>query len=478
MVFSALLSLLPSQLAFAASDQLIATSDSTYQMTKGTTFTVEIKAFISSSATPQTATGNVKYSTGQLKVVSAQANGSGFGSPSITPGSGVVNFKASRSSSGKGIVKLFDITFQAIGAGTAIVEFTGDSHVNEVNKVNGEKTTYKSSVFSITNPVPSSSPSTAPRPSVSVRPSVAPVPVTTSTPLPTSSPDPESTTPTPDPNGIVTSVNVDPSYTSGVVTWKVNAENPKSTMAYGSRPSELSQRATVTQTQDGSFSASIANLQPGERYYFTITGGGNNDKTGTYSSAMTTNGYPVTIVVSENKIVAQGAQVKINNITRTTGTDGKVTIGLAAGEYSGKIITSTASLDIKLTVVKKSIPSDGSAPPSQPFPFDLTSSPLEQGPGSGTAILTFVGVLIAGTALISVGFIGFMAYRRRKFESGPGSSSTTVIIDDGYNWQKQEKVQQPQNYVKHTTNTDDQHRYNNSVYINDEEPLDMFERKK
>lgn len=473
MVFSALLSLLPSQLALAASDQLIATSDSTYQMTKGTTFTVEIKAFISSSAAPQTANGNVKYSTGQLKVVSAQANGSGFGSPSITPGSGVVNFQASRSSSSKGVVKVFDITFQAIGAGTAIVEFTGDS------RVNGATTTYKSSVFSITNPVPSSSPSVAPKPSVSVRPSVAPVPITSTTPTPSASPDPETTVPTPDPTGIVTSVNVDPNYTSVVITWKVTADNPKSTMAYGSRSSNLDQRAVVTQAQDGSFSASIANLQPGERYYFTITGSGNDNKTGTYSSAITTNGYPVTIVVSENKISAQGAQVKINNVTRTTGTDGKVTIGLAAGEYTGKITTSTASLDVKLIVVKKTIPTDGSAPPAQPFPFELTSSPLEQGPGSGSAILTFVGVLIAGTALISVGFIGFIAYRRRKFESGSGGSgpSTTVIIDDGYTWQKQDQMQQPQPPVKHTTTTDSQRHYNSSVYIDDEEPVDIFERK-
>lgn len=477
LLFTSLLSLIPSNVSFAASDQLIITTD-TYQMTTGTTFTVGVKAFISSTATPQTAVGSVHYPAGQLKVTATPTSDSGFGSPSLSQSSGSVSFNASRSSTTKGVVKIFDITFQAIGAGTAVVEFTGDS------KVNNAVTTYKSAVFSITSPTPVSSPSTTPKPSSSPKPSVAPVPITSTTPTPTPSTDPDVVVlPTPDPNGIVTDVDVSPNYTSGKITWKVNASNPTSTVSYGSKSSDLSKQAAVSKNTDGTFSTTVNSLAPGERYYFTITGSGDGNKTGTYSSTLTTSGFPVTIIVTENGTVASGAQVRVNNVTRTTNGDGKTTLGLAEGSYTGKITTSTATLDITLTVAKKTIPSDGSSPETQSFTFDLKSSALDQGSGSGTTVLTFIGVIIGGTALIGLGFVGFMAYRRRQYESGAGNttSGSTVIIDDGYNWHEQDTRQSsaapsplpPQPPVS----ISQPHQHNNSVYIDEEEPADMFDKK-
>lgn len=476
MFVSSLLSLLPSNVSFAANDQLLITNDSTYQVSVGASFTVGVKAFISSTANPQTAVGSVRYPTGQLRVVSAQPNDSGFGNPSLSQSSGSVGFNASRSSTTKGVVKIFDITFQAVGSGTAVVEFSGDSIVNN------STTTYKSGVFSITSPTPSSTPSSTPKPSNSPKPSVAPVPIVSSTPTPTPSSTPDVVIlPTPDPNGVVTNVDTTPSYTSGKISWKVNAENPSSTLSYGTKSSDLNKQAAVSKNADGTFSTAIDSLVPGQTYYFTINGSGSGDKKGTYSSTLTTSGYPVTITVTENGAAANGAQVRINNLTRTTNTDGKTSIGLAEGKYTAKITTSTANQEFELTVVKKTIPNDGSSPETQTFTYDLKSSALDQGGGSGTAILTFVGVLIGGTALVGLGFVGFMAYRRRQYESGAGptGSQSTVIIDDGYNWREQVTSQPlaPPSTPQQLYPTPTEHPHNNSVYIDEEEPEDMFDKK-
>lgn len=476
MVTSALVSLLPSNLLFAATDQLLITSDSTYQMNIGTTFTVSVKAFISSADENQTAIGHVKYPVGQLKYVSAQPNGSGFGNPEITPLSGgLIKFEASRESTGKGVVKIFDITFQAVGPGTAIVEFTGDS------KVNGAATNYKSSVFSITNPAPAPRPttSTAPKPASPAPVTVAPIPVPVTPPISSPSESPNPNIPVLDPNGVVTGVDIEPDYNKAIITWKVDADNPESVIMYGLKSSSVNQRVTYTKEPDGSFKAIIANLQPGVRYYFTITGAGGDGKQGTYSSTLSTNGYPARITITENNIPAKGAQIRINNMTKIADADGKATIGLAEGEYKGTITTSTASLEISLKINKKTIPDDGSAPPAQSFSFNLTSSPLEQGPGSGAAILTFVGILIGGTAILGLGFFGFVTYRRKKFETQYGNTpSTTVIIDDGYNWHDQDSTQAENMSPKISPNGIPAIRHrNNSVYIDDEEPEDMFEKK-
>lgn len=476
MFFSAVLSIIPSHVSLAATNQLIITTDSTYQMTTGTTFSVSVKAFIGSDAAPQTAIGSVKYPSNKLKYVSSTSNGSGFGNPLISASSGNVGFNASRSSTSKGVVKVFDISFQAIGAGTAIVEFTGDSRVNNTT------TTYKSAVFSVTNPTTNPTPP-APKPTVSTKPSVAPVPISPVSPSPSPSIAPDIPVPTPDPNGVVVNVDVDPDYTSGVITWKVDATNPKSSLSYGAKSSDLSQRASVAKISTDTYRATITNLQPGERYYFTIAGSGDGDRGGTYSSTLTTNGYPVTISVTENNIIANGAQIRVDNITRVTGADGKATIGLATGEYTGKITTDTATKDIQFTVAKKAIPTDGSSLAAQTFSFDLTSSPLSQESGSGMAIITFIGVLIGGTALIGIGFIGFMAYRRRSFEnstSGGGSTQgTTVIIDDGYDWHQQVQQPSPGSYLPpaNSLNSLPPKSHNNSVYIDDEEPIDIFDKK-
>lgn len=75
----------------------------------------------------------------------------------------------------------------------------------------------------------------------------------------------------------------------------------------------------------------------------------------------------------------------------------------------------------------------------------------------------------------------FVTIKRRRMESGMGYSTspsmTSVVIDDGYDWrnettaqpsQRQSPTATPQPYMPSEAHT-------NSVYIDEEEPLDMFD---
>ena len=471
LILCAITSLLPSQLAYADANRLIVTPSSS-QMSINTTFPVNIRSYGDTDQATGTASGSITYPTSLLQVTGISTNGSAYGAPSINQGAGIITFSASRSPAPSGFAQVFSVTFRAIGAGAAAVNFSGDS------KVNGSTTIYTSGVFTITNPNPPTA-STTPKPSVSVQPSVTPVPVITTTPSPTPQvPEQETPQPSPDPTGVVSGVSVVPSYTSATISWTVNADQPKSTLRYGTQSSSLDKTATINTETSGAFTTTITGLSPGNRYYFAIEGSGAN-KNGTYSGTIITNGFPVTITVTENGIPAKSAQVKIGTTSRSTSSNGKLSLGLAAGNYSGTITTSTATLAVNFTVAAKTIPTDGQTPETQPFDFDLKSSTLEGGPGSGNSILAFIGILAGGTVILSLGFVMFMAYRRRKYEGvddeGRVMSGPAVIIDDGYDWRhdtpdasttkQQVPPQTPSNLPPH---------HNNSVYIDEEEPVDMF----
>ena len=470
LAFYAVVSLVPSHAVIAqgANNQLVITQTPS-SATINSSFTVQVKAYIDSSASPQSAIGSVTYPSNLLRVTGKSTAGSSFGNPSMTESSGSVNFNASRSSSDTGFAQILNISFVTIGAGTAVIGFSGDS------RVNAGTTGYKSGVVSISSPAPS----TAPKPSSAPKPSVAPAPIisTTPTPTPTPSESPEPQ-PTPDPTGIVNSVSTQPQYNSATVTWSVNATSPSSTFAYGERVSALDKYAVIEKTANGGFSATIKDLEPGERYYFAIVGTGDGGKSGTYSGTVIASGFPVIMTITENDQPAQNAKVKIGNKNYSASTNGKLAVGLASGEYSGTITTQTASLYITFTVAKKTIPSNGSAPESQPFSYNLTSSPLAAGPGSQASILAFVGVLVGGTLVLGFGFVGFMAYRRKKFESDNptlSTSSSTVIIDDGYDW-RSDATSPATPPVDDSAGPSGTPRHNNSVYLDEEEPIDMFDK--
>lgn len=480
MVACTVLSLVPISTTFATGNRLSLSSNAINTSTDvGSSFDVKVLSYVDGDQSGAGSTsGSVQYPSNLLKVVSTSSSGTAYtsaGSPSISVGSNSITFSGSRSSSPSGMALIFTVKFQAISAGTAIVSFSGDSSVNNTT------TDRISGVFKLVSQTP---PSTSPSPSTPSKPSTQPSssPPPSTSPTPTITPDATAPTDasetTPDPTGLISDVNVTSTYTGGALTWKINTTHATSSLAYGSQPSSLDKQAPVKAVADGSYSATIDGLVPGIRYYFVISGAGDGDKNGTYTGTLVTNGFPVELTVTENNAVASNAQVHIGNIDKTAGSNGKITVGLAAGSYTGTITTSTASQNITFTVATKTVPTDGSTPESQAFAFNLSSSVLQGGPGSGNTILVFVGVLVGSSLLLVFGFIGFMAYRRNKFESGGDSGgrrgpSTTVIIDDGYDW-RQEASTSTQDTVVTPDTSQEAHR-NSSVYIDDEEPVDMFD---
>lgn len=466
-------SLIPVNAVSAASNQLVITPADVQTTVGAAAQTYSVKAYIDTSPTSQTATGTLTFPSNLLQASGATIGGGWSGSPTINQSQGTVSFSLTRNSSTTGFSTIFTLSFRPTGAGTAVAGFSGDSRVNNTT------TAYKSAVIRITNPNPAPSQPPASQPPASVKPSVTPVPIISATPTPSVAPSEAEPQPTPDPMGVVDNVLVEPQYTTTTIKWKVNATNPSSTLKYGTQPSIFDKDAAVSRADDGSYVATIGGLEPGKRYYFTVSGSGDGERSGTYTGTILTNGYPVTLTVTENNTPAKGAQIKIGTRTYATSSNGKASFGLAAGTYKATISTSTSSKSVDLVIVQKNLPENNAAPESQSFSYNLTSSPLESGPGSSTTILTFLGVLVGGTVVLAFGFLGFMAYRRRKFESGSSSAatSTTVIIDDGYSWHPdQTPPSTPTAPPVGTLPAHEAPRHNNSVYIDEEEPLDMFER--
>ncbi len=466
--------LFPSQPVFAASNQLLVSyTPSNSQMPKGTTFCIDIKSYADNPSNPGTAAGTVTYTSSRLSVVSGSiktgsnsCSGSAsnnYGSHSVTKSSGKLSFNASKANMDSGIAQVFTVKFKAIAAGTAQITFSG-------GKVNGQSTTLNHGSYIITDnsPRPSSSPS--------------PVPTVSSKPAPATSDEEEKVEEVEDPSGYVTDVTVDSSYKTATLTWKVNLKSSKATIKYGQDSSDLSSTTKATK-KNGVFTADIKDLIPGSRYYFTITGSGDG-KEGEYSSAIYTLGYPVVLNITENGIAAKGATVQIGNINNLTDTNGKLALALAAGDYSGTITTTTSTLSINFTVQSSDIPPGDAPPETQTYPFDLESSILDQGPGSGGSLLTFIGIMAVGAVMLGVGFVIFVTIRRKRFEmdSAPVSRIQSVVVDDGFNWKDQTPAEKPSQ--TQSGPTPPPHRNdlplppsssNSSVHLDEEEPADMFD---
>lgn len=478
------LAFIPTPLVFADSGNKLYITPNNSQMNVNSIFTIQVGSYAENAVTNGSVSGTLNFTSGRLQVIDVSVSGSGYASPSITQNSASIGFTASRSPAPSGIAKIFSVTFKAKAAGKATVSFSNAS-------VNGTAASSTGGSFDITSPKPPSTPkpSTKPKPSKKPSPStpVTPAPPPSTPPATPTQPNPNSNV-TPDPTGLIDSVVVTPSYASATINWRINASNPTSSISYGPSLSQLDKRGVVKKTEDGLFTTTITDLTPGLRYSFTITGDGSRVSAGSYSGTIATQGFPVVISMTENNVPIKSAQLKIGSQTHPVTSD-RVTLGLAAGSYTGTIITDTASLAINLTVEAKPIPTDGSAPEAQSFTFNLTSSPIEGGPGSGMSIFVFIGVLIGGTAILGLAFFVFINIRRHRFESDSYShiSNSTVIVEDGYDWHSDEAQQsqtQPpvsqspapestrENYPSESTT------HVNSVYLTEEEPLDMFEQSR
>lgn len=440
----------------------------TTQLIVNDLLTVKIVSYSRVEKSKGTATGTVTYPSDMLQVVNTDNSASEYQKISTTIGTGSIVFNGERSPSIVGIAQVFSITFKMIKAGTATVGFGQGSIVDS------STTTYLPGNFSIslpattTSPTPTSTsaPSTTPSTPSSTSPSksssssggtsssssstsqktnqnnsssqvnISSLPLADTTPLSSY------VAATPDSSGLIDTVNADSQYTTSTISWKINANDATARIVYGISSSKQDKSTSVNKKSDGTYSSTLSLLSPGVRYYYTITATGGGKSDSTYSGVFITKGYPATFEITENNTPVQSGQITIGSQTYTVGTSGKKTIGLAAGRYSVTVTTNSASLSKDIAVAEKPIPIDGSAPENQVFTINLTSSLLDGGPGSGQSILTFIGIMVGGAVALAVGFAIFIAQRRKRFEresTSYGTGSSRVVIDDGYNWRKDDK---------------------------------------
>lgn len=427
----------------ALSNTLLFSPNSGAAMNVGATFTVNVKAYVETPGNPGTVAGTVHYPANILKVIATSTSGSSYGNPAISQSSGSVGFSGSTSPGPSGLTQVFSITFQAVGGGTAGLSYSGNSTIN------GAAANRNTASFTVNTPPPQPTP---PSPSPSTPPPPPPQPV-----VPTPPPAAVETPPTPtevedntteDESGFIQDVSITAGYDKATVTWKHSREATTSTLLYGGSRTSLDNKAQANKQADGSYSAILEGLKPGFRYYFTITSEDANKATETWDSLVIARGYPVVIAVTENEAVAANATIRIGTVSRTTNKDGTATIELAEGNYNATITTEKKTIKtVSFSVVSKEVPSDGKAPASQRYAFNLESSSGSGGGIGGTSILTFIFILFIGGAVLVLGVLGYLGWRRRQYEGSYGgeykATGPSVIIDDGYNWQQQTPIAPP-----------------------------------
>lgn len=411
-------------------------------MNIGSTFTVTVRAYVEAAASTGQVAGTVIYQPNLVKVVATSASGSTYGTPAIIVGGSTIGFSGSVSPGPSGLTNVFAITFQATGAGNANLSFSGDSTIN------GAPATRNNASFTIVDPNPAPKPTTpaTPKPTTPVQPTTPTTPT-----VPTPPPAPVATPPTTteveentteDTSGVIEDPTTSSSYDKATVSWRHSKEQASTSLIYGATRTSMTNKAEIVRQSDGSYTATLLGLTPGVRYYYSITSLDAAKKASNWDSVIIAKGYPVILAITESDQIAANAVVRIGSISRTTGKDGNASVELAAGNYNATITTENkVTKNVSFTVVSKTVPTDGKAPESQKYSFNLEGESTSSGSG-GTSILTFLLVLFGGGAVLVIGVLGYLAYRRRQYEGGYDNTSyaavgPTVMIDDGYNWQQQ-----------------------------------------
>lgn len=436
----------PTPRATALGNALLFSPNNAGTMNVGATFTVNVRAYVESGAPTGQVAGTVLYQPNLVKVIATSASGSTYGTPAIIVGGSTIGFSGSTSPGPSGLTNVFSITFQTVGGGSGSLSFSGDSTIN------GAPATRNTASYAVNAPAPTPTTPVTPKPT----PTQPTTPVTPTVPTPP--PTPVATPPTPtevedntteDTTGVIEDPTTTVSYNSATVNWKHSKPQESTALIYGATRTSMANKALIVPQGDGSYTATLLGLTPGVRYYYSITSTDANKKTSTWDSVVIAKGYPVTIAVTENEQPSANAVVRIDSVSRTTGKDGNATVELAAGNYNATITTeSKITKNVSFTVISKTVPIDGKAPESQKYSFNLESE-SQEGSGSGNAsILTFLLVLFGGGAVIVMGVLGYLAYRRRQYDSGYGDTSYTaagpsIVIDDGYNWQQQNSASPP-----------------------------------
>ncbi len=415
----------------------------------GSTFTVEVRSSVQNPNSPFIFVGGasvgVTYPNTLLQATGVSTAGSSMGgSATINQGAGTISYNAFISPPRYGTnLLLFTITFRAIGTGAATLNFSPTTNVND------GPTTKQAATLSIAPAPPASCPAgQVGTPPNCTTPTPNPTPVT---PTPTPTPTAPKPTPTPTPIAPVTTpvlpdivpeaaaiqtpegelsienVAVKTGWHTNTITWTASLPDTTSTVSIGTSKDKQKPTGDVTQQEDKSYLATLANLAPGTRYYYTIFSALTSDpeKKATYQGAFTTKGYPVSLTFNRDDRPVVGAKITIDKAIYTTDKKGAIALELANKAYTATITTNDDTKQtVTFTVAKKTIPQDGSDPPIQKFSFALTSAAAATASDT-PSLLSIIGIIFGGL-LLTGAILGFLLYRRKRTE---GEALPEVMID-------------------------------------------------
>lgn len=464
----AIIALFPSQTVLAAGSN-VSVSPSTQSLQPGQTFTVQMRGFVSSDFFGASRiAGALTFPANLLQVTAVNTDSATFNwQKTHSTGAGVVNFdQRSLFPIDNTNVSIATVTFRALANGTANVGYSGGTTFSYNNMTIA--TARNGGTYSISTPtcpagqtgtppncVTPPPPPTPPTPNPPQPTPPTPTPPTTpTTPTPSPIPDPLTpSTPIPSPdiseevtgeadsdeNGFsVTDVTATRGYDTALLNWKTS-ETSKATVSYGTSLKELNKTVDATLLPDTTYEAQLTDLTPGKQYYYTINATADSDaaKTDSYSGVFTARGFPIIITVTENKTLATNAKIKIGEQNYSTDKNGRISLELASGSYNVEIKAQNGTKSFTLTVAKKTIPKNGTAPEIQRFAFDV---PTATASTAGNDLWLLGGGLAAGFLLI--GGLLFWLWRRRQNQDQ--QSATVISADNDYTWaQPQNQIQEP-----------------------------------
>lgn len=394
----------------------------------GSTFTIEVRGKVPSSGFAGGATVNVTYPTNLLQATTTSVSGGVLGGSNPTINNGTVTYGVftipSRAVNDQ---KLFTITFKALAAGTATLNFTANTNIND------GPTAKQPATITIVNPTcPAGQVGTPPTCST---PPPAPTPTPTVTP-PASKPGATSA-PAPTPTPTVTTPNTSPpeqpaqtleptqpsealdfentevraSFDSAVVSWATNSE-ATATLNYGTIPSKLDNTATVnTDETKSKFTATLSKLQLATTYHYSIVAQNTAGEIVSKKGSFTTKAYPVLLRVLQNNQPLNGAGLKIQNFDNayTTTAKGEVSLALKPGDYTAKITKESLSEEQKFTIKALAFTA-GKTPDTQVIEVKL-ATPISA-PSGNNPMPYVIAALFALTLLGSV--IALIAWKRHR----------------------------------------------------------------
>ncbi|KKW04413.1 MAG: conserved repeat domain protein [Candidatus Saccharibacteria bacterium GW2011_GWC2_48_9] len=345
--------------------------------------------------------------------------------------------------------KIFTITFKAIATGSATLNFSANTSVND------GPTSKKSSTFTIQNPtcpagqigtppncripppptpVPTPTPQPTPQPTTP-KPTLAPAPAPTqpSSPAPAQPSAPvdeaEKEKPMPTPEKVVEldfeEITVQPAFATASIDWQT-ATKAASTFTYGTSAASLDTDVEVEANKDGmQFSTRLQELLPGTTYYYQIVAKANKDQTVIETGQFTTKAYPVTIRVTQDSKPTKDVTLKLrgSDDTYTTNDKGQVDLSLPPGKYTLTITKDSLESEQVFTVKALEI-TDDKAPKTQVMNVAIATvtSAKESTNYLFVAIIATIGILLVGIGV-------WLVIRHKRHTSDENQFTYSSIVE-------------------------------------------------